>query len=110
MKTVKNGHKRHIRLDAVLLIIGVVCLSIFAGISYYNAMEEKRSRETVQQLRSMRDVGIAPRVDSSQTDTEKQDAITKQVADRLKQQQEQQVAAKTADPQAQTVKETLAAL
>ena len=76
MKTVKNGHKRHIRLDAILLIIGVVCLSIFAGISYYNAMEEKRSRETVQQLRSMRDVGIAPRVDSSQTDTEKQDAIT----------------------------------
>ena len=44
MKTVKNGHKRHIRLDAILLIIGVVCLSIFAGISYYNAMEEKRSR------------------------------------------------------------------
>ena len=39
-------------------------------------MEEKRSRETVQQLRSMRDVGIASRVDSSQTDTEKQDAIT----------------------------------
>ena len=76
MKTVKNGHKRHIRLDAILLIIGVVCLSIFAGISYYNAMEEKRSRKTVQQLRSMRDVGIAPRVDSSQTDTEKQDAIT----------------------------------
>ena len=58
------------------VFIGVVCLSIFAGISYYNAMEEKRSRETVQQLRSMRDVGIAPRVDSSQTDTEKQDAIT----------------------------------
>ncbi|WP_411391976.1 hypothetical protein [Pseudomonas sp. MPB23] len=41
---------------------------------------------------------------------EKQDAITKQVAERLKQQQEQQVAAKTADPQAQTVKETLAAI
>ena len=66
MKTVKNGHKRHIRLDAVLLIIGVVCLSIFAGISYYNAMEEKRSRETVQQLRSMRDVGIA-RIQRSRT-------------------------------------------
>ena len=76
MKTAKNGHKRHIRLDAILLIIGVVCLGIFAGISYYNAMEEKRSRETVEQLRSMRDIGIAPRVDSSQTDTEKQDAIT----------------------------------
>jgi hypothetical protein len=41
---------------------------------------------------------------------EKQDAIAKQVADRVKQQQEQQVAAKTADPQAQTVKETLAAI
>lgn len=41
---------------------------------------------------------------------EKQDAISRQVADRLKQQQEQQVAAKTADPQAQAVKETLAAI
>ncbi|WP_339540171.1 hypothetical protein [Pseudomonas sp. RA_5y_Pfl1_P24] len=41
---------------------------------------------------------------------EKQDAISKQVADRLKQQQEQQVAAKTVEPQAQTVKETLAAI
>ncbi|MFL1389170.1 hypothetical protein ACI77F_15985 [Pseudomonas tritici] len=41
---------------------------------------------------------------------EKQDAISKQVAERLKQQQEQQVAAKTAEPQAQTVKETLAAI
>ena len=41
---------------------------------------------------------------------EKQDAISKQVADRLKQQQEQQVAAKTTDPQAQAVKETLAAI
>ncbi len=41
---------------------------------------------------------------------EKQDAISKQVAERLKQQQEQQVAAKTTEPQAQTVKETLAAI
>lgn len=41
---------------------------------------------------------------------EKQDAITKQVAERLKQQQEQQVAAKTAEPQARTLKETLAAI
>lgn len=40
---------------------------------------------------------------------EKQDAISKQVADRVKQQQEQQVAAKATDP-AQTVKETLAAI
>lgn len=41
---------------------------------------------------------------------EKQDAISKEVAERLKEQQTQQVAAKTADPQAQTVKETLAAI
>ncbi|CRM64846.1 hypothetical protein [Pseudomonas sp. 52 E 6] len=41
---------------------------------------------------------------------EKQDAISKQVAERLKQQQEQQVAAKTAEPQAREVKETLAAI
>ena len=40
---------------------------------------------------------------------EKQDAISKQVADRLKQQQEQQLTAKATDP-AQTVKETLAAI
>lgn len=40
---------------------------------------------------------------------EKQDAISKQVADRLKQQQEQQVAAKATDP-AQSVKATLAAI
>lgn len=41
---------------------------------------------------------------------EKQDAISKQVAERLKQQQEQQVAAKTAEPQARTLKKTLAAI
>lgn len=41
---------------------------------------------------------------------EKQDAISKEVAERLKQQQDQQVAAKTADPQVQAVKETLAAI
>ena len=40
---------------------------------------------------------------------EKQDAISKQVAERLKQQQEQQVAAKATDP-AHSVKETLAAI
>ena len=40
---------------------------------------------------------------------EKQDAISKQVAERLKQQQEQQVAAKATDPEL-TVKETLAAI
>lgn len=40
---------------------------------------------------------------------EKQDAISRQVADRIKQQQEQQVAANATDP-AQSVKETLAAI
>lgn len=41
---------------------------------------------------------------------EKQDAITQEVAQRLKEQQDQQVAAKTAAPQAQQVKDTLAAI
>jgi hypothetical protein len=40
---------------------------------------------------------------------EKQDAITKQGAERVKQQQEQQVTAKATDP-AQSVKATLAAI
>ena len=40
---------------------------------------------------------------------EKQDAISKQVAERVKQQQEQQVVAKATDP-AHSVKETLAAI
>ena len=41
---------------------------------------------------------------------EEQNAFAKQVSERLQQQQAQQVAAKSADPQAQTVKETLAAI
>ncbi|AUZ47792.1 hypothetical protein [Pseudomonas orientalis] len=41
---------------------------------------------------------------------EKQDAIARQVAERLKEQQQQQVAAKTAAPQAQAMKDTLAAI
>ncbi|AZF33556.1 hypothetical protein C4J89_4108 [Pseudomonas sp. R4-35-07] len=41
---------------------------------------------------------------------EKQDAIARQVAERLKEQQQQQVAAKAAAPQAQAVKDTLAAI
>ncbi|MGN7443858.1 hypothetical protein [Pseudomonas lactis] len=41
---------------------------------------------------------------------EQQDAIAKQVAERLKEQQQQQVAAKAAASPAQTLKETLAAI
>ncbi|ATN11051.1 hypothetical protein CRN80_15950 [Pseudomonas sp. FDAARGOS_380] len=41
---------------------------------------------------------------------EKQDAIAKQVAERLKEQQQQQIAAKATASPAQTVKETLAAI
>ena len=41
---------------------------------------------------------------------EKQDAIAKQVAERLKEQQQQQVAAKATASPAQTLKETLAAI
>ena len=41
---------------------------------------------------------------------ERQDAIASQVAERLKEQQQQQVAAKTAAPQTQALKDTLAAI
>ncbi|KRP69424.1 hypothetical protein TX23_23315 [Pseudomonas paralactis] len=41
---------------------------------------------------------------------EQQQAFAKEVSERFKQQQAQQVAAKTTDPQAQAVKETLAAI
>ena len=41
---------------------------------------------------------------------DKQDAIAKQVAERLKEQQQQQVAAKATASPAETVKETLAAI
>ncbi|AZF59744.1 hypothetical protein [Pseudomonas sp. R11-23-07] len=41
---------------------------------------------------------------------QQQDAIARQVAERLKEQQQQQVAAKAAAPQAQAVKDTLAAI
>lgn len=41
---------------------------------------------------------------------EQQQAFAKEVSERFKQQQEQQVAAKTTDPQAQAMKETLAAI
>ena len=41
---------------------------------------------------------------------EQQNAFAKEVSERLKQQQDQQVAAKSVDPQAQVLKETLAAI
>ena len=41
---------------------------------------------------------------------EQQNAFAKEVSERLQQQQAQQLATKSADPQAQTVKETLAAI
>jgi hypothetical protein len=67
----------------------------------------RRPRRIREQL--LKEQGLTE-ADVQTMSQEKQDAISKQVAERLKQQQEQQVAAKTADPQARTVKETLAAI
>ena len=71
---------------------------------YMNKTPAERIREQL-----LKEQGLTE-ADVQNMTQEKQDAISKQVADRLKQQQEQQVAAKTADPQAQALKETLAAI
>ncbi|UII70391.1 hypothetical protein LVW35_22440 [Pseudomonas sp. HN11] len=71
---------------------------------YMNKSPAERIREQL-----LKEQGLTE-ADVQNMSQEKQDAISKQVAERLKQQQEQQVAAKTAEPQAQTVKETLAAI
>ena len=62
-------NKKRIRWDTILLIIGVVCLAVFGIISYKNAMEEKRSKDTMDQVRSMREVGIAQKVGSTEQNT-----------------------------------------
>ena len=71
---------------------------------YMNKTPAERIREQL-----LKEMGLKEE-DVKAMPQEKQDAIAKQVADRLKQQQEQQVAVKTAEPQAQSVKETLAAI
>jgi hypothetical protein len=71
---------------------------------YMNKTPAERVREQL-----LKEQGLTE-ADVQAMSPEKQDAISKQVADRLKQQQEQQVAAKTAEPQVQAVKETLAAI
>jgi hypothetical protein len=71
---------------------------------YMNKTPAERIREQL-----LKEQGLTE-ADVQNMSQEKQDAISKQVAERLKQQQEQQVAAKTTEPQAQTVKETLAAI
>ncbi len=71
---------------------------------YMNKTPAERIREQL-----LKEQGLTE-ADVQNMSQEKQDAISKQVAERLKQQQEQQVAAKTVEPQARTVKETLAAI
>src|SRR5450830_298651 len=68
---------------------------------YMNKTPAERVREQL-----LKEQGLTE-ADVQAMSPEKQDAISKQVADRLKQ---QQVAAKTAEPQVQAVKETLAAI
>ena len=58
-------NKKRIRWDTILLIIGVICLAAFGIISYKNATEEKRSKDTMDQVRSMKDLaGKSHRADS----------------------------------------------
>ena len=63
-------NKRRLRWDTILIVIGVVCLIIFGIISYKNAIEERCSKETMDQVRAMRDLGIAQKVNSTGQSTE----------------------------------------
>lgn len=71
---------------------------------YMSKTPAERIREQLLKERGLTEAAV------QNMSQQQQDAISKQVAERLKQQQEQQVAAKTTDPQAQAVKETLAAI
>jgi hypothetical protein len=76
--------------------------------SEFNEYMKKSPAERIRE-QLLKEQGLTE-ADVQAMPVEQQDAIAKEVAQRLKDQQQQQVAAKTADPQAQTVKETLAAI
>jgi len=71
---------------------------------YMNKTPAERIREQLLKERGLTEEDV------QKMPLEQQDAIGKEVAQRLKAQQTEQVAATTANPQAQAVKETLAAI
>lgn len=98
--------KTRVQLQASTTDVPATSATSAARSEFTDYMSKSPAERIREQL--LKEQGLTE-ADVQNMSQEKQDAITKQVAERLKQQQEQQVAAKATDP-AQTVKETLAAI
>ncbi|MBD9461146.1 hypothetical protein IB241_25990 [Pseudomonas sp. PDM05] len=98
--------KTRVQLQAATTDVPAVNATSAARSEFTDYMSKTPAERIREQL--LKEQGLTE-ADVQNMTQEKQDAISKQVAERLKQQQEQQVAAKATDP-AQSVKETLAAI
>ncbi|MGF6095927.1 hypothetical protein [Pseudomonas sp. 18175] len=98
--------KTRVQLQASTTDVPATSSTTSARSEFTDYMSKSPAERIREQL--LKEQGLTE-ADVQNMSQEKQDAITKQVAERVKQQQEQQVAAKATDP-AQTVKATLAAI
>lgn len=98
--------KTRVQLQASTTDVPATSATSAARSEFTDYMSKSPAERIREQL--LKEQGLTE-ADVQNMSQEKQDAISKQVADRLKQQQEQQVTAKATDP-AHSVKETLAAI
>lgn len=98
--------KTRVQLQASTTDVPATSATSSARSEFTDYMSKSPAERIREQL--LKEQGLTE-ADVQNMSQEKQDAISKQVADRVKQQQEQQLTAKATDP-AHTVKETLAAI
>ena len=98
--------KTRVQLQASTSDVPAVNATSSARTEFTDYMSKSPAERIREQL--LKEQGLTE-ADVQGMSQEKQDAISKQVAERVKQQQEQQVVAKATDP-AQAVKATLAAI
>ena len=98
--------KTRVQLQASTTDVPAVNATSSARAEFTDYMSKSPAERIREQL--LKEQGLTE-ADVQGMSQEKQDAISKQVAERVKQQQEQQVVAKATDP-AQAVKATLAAI
>ena len=98
--------KTRVQLQASTTDVPATSATSSARAEFTDYMSKTPAERIREQL--LKEQGLTE-ADVQNMSQEKQDAISKQVADRVKQQQEQQLTAKATDP-AHTVKETLAAI
>ncbi|MBF6030115.1 hypothetical protein ICY20_20380 [Pseudomonas sp. P115] len=98
--------KTRVQLQASTTDVPATSATSAARSEFTDYMSKSPAERIREQL--LKEQGLTE-ADVQNMSQEKQDAISKQVADRVKQQQEQQLTAKATDP-AHTVKETLAAI